>query len=186
MKESVLKLKSQVNILKEQEKKYKYLEVLEMIVSEDGAKKFIIKDLVQVLNNRIQKYLEKTGALFTAMFDDSFNCEFLTESGPCSYENFSRGEQARINLAIIFTFKDILSNMGNISSNILVLDELLDLGLDDYAITAFASILKELSKSTTVFVVSHKENMIDVEFDNIIELVKQNGFTIIKSDSQGE
>lgn len=165
----------------------KYLELMETIVSEDGAKKFIIKDLVNVLNGRIKTYLNEMGASYTAIFDNTFDCEFITETGVTSYENFSNGEKARIDISILFAFRDILSNLGNMGSSILVLDEFIDTGLDDYAINAVIKILKNIidSSGQTVFLISHRECLNAEDFNNIIKLEKTKGFTKITADTQG-
>ena len=162
-------------------------DILQHVVSEDGVKKFIIKDLVDMLNVRIRKYLDEMGARFTCVFDTAFNCEFLTESGPTSYENFSCGEKVRIDIAILFSFKDILSTLGTLDSSIIVLDEFIDLGLDDYSINAIIKMLKQLHASTgqTIFLISHRMDIDVAEFDNVIEVQKNNGFSTIVADNQG-
>lgn len=168
--------------------KKKYLDILELAVSEEGAKKYIIKDLILVLNGRIKKYLDQMGALYTCLFDETLNCDFITETGVCTYENFSNGEKVRINTAVIFAFRDILMSLGTISSSILVLDEFFDIGLDNYAINAIIKNMKELNEKNnqTVYIISHRECIAEEDFTNIIRIEKQGGFTQISSDPQGE
>ncbi|HPM74165.1 MAG TPA: hypothetical protein PLA71_00420 [Saccharofermentans sp.] len=153
------------------------LEVLEHVVSEDGAKRYIIKDLKDVMNVLIRKYLDKMGAEFSAVFDEKFDCEFLTNTGKCEYSSFSNGEKKRIDVALAFAFRDILSKMGSISSNVLILDEVIDSGVDEYCIDAIISILKEESKDKNIFVISHREAIDLSEFDSIIEIRKKNGMS---------
>ncbi len=182
-------LEENVKVLKNNYKIKKFYQIIELSLSDDGAKKYIIQDLIDVLNNSIKKYLNETGASYTAIFDSSFNCEFITDTGICSYENFSSGEKGRIDIAILFSFRDILSKLGTINSSILVLDELLDKnGLDKYAINALMKIVKNLIKSTnqTIFIVSHSGVLDLDDFDNVIEIEKKGGFTRIINDKQGE
>lgn len=168
-------------------KRKKYLDIIEHIVSEDGVKKFIINDLIDILNNKIKYYLTKTNALYTCMFDNNFNAEFITVTGPCTFNNFSTGEKARINICVLFAFKDMLVELSGINSSILIIDEFLDNGLCQYGVESIIDIIKTLIKENkqTVFLISHRDNLDENNFDNIIELEKKNGFTQIYKDIQG-
>jgi DNA repair exonuclease SbcCD ATPase subunit len=164
------------------------LEVLEHVVSDDGAKKFMIKDLVKVLNTLIRHYLEEMGAQFTLHFDDTFDCVFLTNTGECDYSSFSAGERQRINIATLFAFRDILGNNG-IDSNIFVLDEVIDQGIDEYALKAILGILRRSAdeKDHTVYIISHRSETVENGlFDNIIEIEKKHSISKKKQDAQGE
>ena len=92
------------------------------------------------------------------------------------------------NVALLFAFKDILNSGGNLDSNVLVIDELIDSGIDNYAIQAIVNILQKQmkEKKQTIFLISHKETFDDSMFDNIIELEKKNDISRIISDPQGE
>jgi len=163
------------------------LDILQKIVGEDGAKKFIIKDLVEMLNVRIRRYLDEMGAEFTVYFDESFDCRSITSTGECDYSSFSAGERARINLAIMLTFKDVLNSSG-VDSNIFILDEVLDGGIDQFALKSLVNILKNQCETyrQTIYLISHRSEIIDDGcFDNVIEVVKKNNVSYIKSDPQG-
>lgn len=166
----------------------KYLELIEHIVSEEGVKKFIINDLVTVLNNKIKNYLNLTGAFYTCIFDNNFNAEFITATGPCTYENFSTGEKSRINICVLFAFKDMLVELSGINSSIMVIDEFLDNGICQYGVEAIIGIIKQITEKNnqTVFLISHRGDINEENFNNIIELEKINGFTKIYKDNQGE
>jgi DNA repair exonuclease SbcCD ATPase subunit len=172
--------------LKDKLEQKKYLDYLVFALSEDGVKKYIISDLINILNNRIRKYLDEMGGEYTVVFDPNFDVTFLTSSGECEYDNFSAGERRRIDLATIFAFRDILYGQGSLRTSILVCDEILDVSIDDIAINAIINILKKESETQTVFVISHRECILEEEFENIIELSKDGGFTKIISDPQGE
>ncbi len=164
----------------------KLLDVITTIVGEDGVKKHILNDIVDIVNNRVQKYLYETGSSFTCVFDGSFNCEFITETGPTSYENFSSGEKARINLSILLTFRDILLTMGFPKMNVLVVDELIDSNLDSYAVNAVATVLKRITSTEglSAYLISHRECFDDGLFEKVMEVVKQGGFTTLIEDSR--
>lgn len=164
----------------------KYLDFLIFCTSEEGIKKYLISDMINILNEKIKIYLEEMGCEYTAIFDPEFNCTFLTTTGECEYDNFSAGEKRRIDISITFAFKDLLYMKGLLKSNILVCDEILDSAIDDRCINAIIKMLKKQSETQTIYLVSHREILDYSDFDNIIELQKLNGVTTIISDEQGE
>jgi DNA repair exonuclease SbcCD ATPase subunit len=162
----------------------RYLDFLVHMTSEDGIRKHLLLDYVNILNNRIRKYLEEMGCEYTAIFDGNLNCEFHTTTGPCEYDNFSAGEKVRIDSACMFAFRDILFGQGTLQSNIFVCDEILDASLDEYAIQSVVNILRDIAKTQTVFVISHRECVSPEEFNNIIAVKKQNGYTTIVGEEE--
>jgi len=162
------------------------LDIIRHTVSEEGAKKYIIKDLIDILNQLIHKYLEEMGAEFTCIFDAGFGMTFLTNTGECEYSSFSAGERQRINIATLLAFRDILMNGDMFECNIFVLDELLDANVDSYCIQSLINILNRQTEKNTVYIISHREAVSPEDFDNIIEIQKQNSITTIAKDSQGE
>lgn len=164
----------------------KYLDFLIFATSEEGIKKCLIADMVNILNEKIKLYLEEMGCEYTALFDPNFDCTFLSTTGECEYDNFSSGEKRRIDVAITFAFKDLLYMKGLLKSNILVCDEILDSSIDEFAINAIIKLLKNMSKTQTIYLISHREAVDSSDFDNIIELQKLNGVTTIVNDDQGE
>lgn len=175
-------LNSYVEVFKGYVTRQQYLQAIQLIVSADGVKKFVIKDLIDILNNRIQFYLKKMNSSYTCIFDGNFDCTFVTETGECSYDNFSTGERARINVAVLFAFREMLFNQGNLVSSILVLDEFLDSGLDEKAVMSLMEILKELKETNqveSIILISHRECVDETDFDNIITVIKDGGFSRI-------
>jgi hypothetical protein len=164
----------------------KYLEFLVFMTSEEGVKKFLISDMINIINSKIRNYLEEMGCEYTALFDPNFDCTFLTITGPCEYDNFSAGERRRIDIAVTFAFKDLLYINGLLLSNILVCDEILDVSIDEHCINSIIKLLKRTAKDQTVYVISHREAVDNSDFDNIIEIQKSGGFTTIIQDEQGE
>jgi DNA repair exonuclease SbcCD ATPase subunit len=164
----------------------KYLDFMVFVFSEDGVKKHLISDFINILNNRIRKYLEEMGCEYTALFDTNFDSEFLTTSGPCEYDNFSAGERVRIDTACLFAFRDLLFGQGTLQSNLLICDEILDSGLDEFAINSIIKILKETTKDQNVLIISHRECVSPEDFDRVLLIEKQNGFTTIKNENEIE
>jgi DNA repair exonuclease SbcCD ATPase subunit len=165
----------------------KYLKAVEHVLSEDGVKQWVVTNLIDLLNRRMRHYLERMGAEFVVVFDANFDYVFHTSTGTCEYYNFSAGERMRINHATLFAFKDLLAIQGNLDTSILVCDEILDVSIDSKATNALMHIIQDYAKDQTVFLISHKESISNYNnFDNIIEICKEDGFTRIVSDGQGE
>ena len=147
-----------------------------------GVKRFIIKDIVKLLNSLIQKYLNEIGAEYLVYFDESFDFKFITMNGECEFSNFSTGERQRIQIATILAFRDLILN-GKINSNIFVIDEFLDSGIDAIAIKNILTILnkKSIESNQNIFIISHRQETTEsVVFNHIIEVVKENGMSTLK------
>jgi len=166
--------------LDETEQERQYWSMIVGITSENGVRKTLLTDFVEILNNRIQKYLEQVGCEYVPVFKEDFSCDFLTTSGPCEYGNFSTGERGRIDVTTMLSFRDIVLAQGIIRSNILVCDEILDnKGMDKVASLKFLDVLRNISKEQCMFLVSHKECFEPDQFDRVIEVCKKNGRTIV-------
>ena len=165
-----LDLHAEEDTLKKISEKYKYLSFAENIVSQDTLRKFIISDLIGLLNNKIKTYLTKLGARYDVTFDADMNYIFTTDGGECEYDNFSSGERARLMIAACFAFRDFMYIRNNFSSNILILDEFIDGAIDSAAIESVLDILKDFSDiwEQNVFVISHRKEIGTDAFDNII------------------
>ena len=163
---------------------YKYIEFSELIVSQDNLKKFIIKDLIGLLNNKIKYYLHKLGTNCEIIFDEEMKYDFVTPSkSGVEFNNFSKGEQARISIATCFAFRDFLSTRSNISSNIFILDEFFDSNVDPLALENTIGILNDFinNNKQKIFIVSHRSEICDDIFDNIIMIEKKNNISKIKN-----
>ena len=162
-------------------KNIKHLDILKDVCSETGVKRIIIKDIVKILNSLIQKYLNEIGADYLVYFDESFDFKFITMNGECEYSSFSTGERKRIQISTVFAFIDLILN-GKINSNILVLDEFLDEGIDSTAIKNVINILKRKATDTnqSIFIISHRSETLEENiFDHVIEVTKKNGMSNI-------
>jgi len=139
-------------------------------VSQDTLRKFIISDLVGLLNNKIKSYLTKFGAKYDVVFDSDMNYTFTTDGGQCEFDNFSSGERARLMIAACFAFRDFMYIRNSFSSNILILDEFIDGAIDSIAIESILEILKEFSDiwKQNIFVISHRKEVNNDVFNHII------------------
>lgn len=176
-----LELLKETKELDDLSEKYKYLKFAENIVSQDTLRKFIIGDLVWLLNNKLKMYLTKFGAKYDVQFDSDMNYKFLTSAGEYEYDSFSAGERARIMIASCFAFRDFMYIRNSFSCNILILDEFIDGAIDSIAIESVLNLLDEFTKlyKQNIYVISHRKEIDNDRFNNIIQVVKTNNISKI-------
>lgn len=159
------------------------LDTVKFIVSEEGVKTFIVKKIINILNTRLNYYLQALDAPCKCVFDETFEETIYNEQGKeCSYFNFSGGERKRIDTAILFTFQDVMRCHSGISFSLNIYDELFDCALDAKGTDKILEILKEKVNKydESIYIVSHKSSEI-ANCDNVILLEKSNGVTKIIS-----
>ena len=96
-----------------------------------------------------------------------------------SYESFSEGEKMRIDLAILFTWREVAKIKNSINTNLLILDEVFDSSLDEFGTDNFTRIVKYQVEKSNVFVISHKKDELLDKFDNTITFEKKKGFSVM-------
>ena len=158
------------------------LEKSKLIVSEEGVKTYIVKKLLVLLNSKLNFYLKKLEAPCTCSFDEFFE-ETITndKEKECSYFNFSGGERKRIDMAILFTFQDILKSQTGIFYSLSMYDELFDSALDEAGTNKAIEILRENVEKhqECVYIISHNTLVSKSTIDHVIELEKYDGQTKI-------
>ena len=159
--------------------KRKHLDLAQSIVSQDTLRKFVIKDLVVLLNNKIKTYLTKLGANFYVVFDEDMEYEFVTPSGKCEWGNFSAGERMKTMVATSFAFRDFMSARNGLNSNILVLDEYFDSAIDDLTVESVLGLLKEISNEMkqSIYVITHRKEVSPDTFNKILVVEKRDGIS---------
>jgi DNA repair exonuclease SbcCD ATPase subunit len=159
---------------------YKYLKSAENIVSHDTLRKFIISDLIGLLNNKIKTYLTRLGSRYTVEFDSDMNYEFITTGGKCEFNNFSAGERMRIMIATSFAFRDFMSIRNGLTSNVLVLDEYFDSAISSSGVRRVIDLLEDyIKEGQNVFIISHRSEVDQDIFDRIITVEKKNDISKI-------
>jgi len=156
------------------------LNVVKYILSEEGVKSFIVKKILDVLNNRLMYYLQKMDANCLCSFNEYFEEQIVNEKGEnCSYFNFSGAERKNIDLAILFTFMDMRRLQGDVAYNIVMFDELLDSSLDEKGVELVLNLLKERIENykENIYIISHRKESIKAATGEIVTLQKQNGLT---------
>jgi DNA repair exonuclease SbcCD ATPase subunit len=136
------------------------------------------------MNKLINQYLQVLDFFVSFNLDESFNETIRSRHrDDFSYASFSEGEKSRINLAILFTWRQIAKMQNSCNTNLLILDEVFDSSLDPDGIDNLLKIMNTLDSDTTVFVISHKQDLLEGKFEQKIEFEKHKNFTRIKSIS---
>ena len=156
------------------------LEIVKYILSEEGVKSFIVKKILDVLNNRLLYYLQKMDANCICRFNEYFEEEIVNEKNQeCSYFNFSGAERKSIDLAMLFTFMDMRRLQGDIAYNLVIFDELLDTSLDEKGVELILNIIKERVEQhkESIYIISHRKESVKAATGDVIVLEKKNSIT---------
>jgi DNA repair exonuclease SbcCD ATPase subunit len=155
-------------------------EFIHMLLKDDGAKTKIIQKYLPVINHNLNKYLDMLDFCVNFTLDEEFNEKALNPIyEDFSYSSFSEGEKMRIDLAILFTWREVAKIKNSINTNLLILDEVFDSSLDDYGTDYFTKIVKYVIEKSNVFVISHKKDELLDKFDATISFEKRKGFSVM-------
>lgn len=156
----------------------KVLDAAIRILKDDGVKTKVIRHYLPVINHYCNHYLSKLGFDILFMFDEGFN-EIIKSRyrDNFSYGSFSEGEKSRINLALLFTWREIARLKNCAECNILILDEIMDSSLDSSGIDDFLSVISEGDKKLNITIISHREETKSSNFDRYIKVTKNGNFS---------
>jgi DNA repair exonuclease SbcCD ATPase subunit len=184
--ENLEKLKKEKELLFKKKSKYKeainYLDFSQFLMKDGGVKAKIIKKYIPLMNQQVNKYLQMMDFYINFTFDEEFKENIKSPMhDDFSYDSFSEGEKMRINLAILFTWREIAKMKNSINTNLLIMDEVFDSSLDMSGTDYFTKIIKYVVKDSNVFVISHKVDELTDKFDSVIQFKKVKGFSKIIS-----
>ena len=158
--------------------------VVANLLRDSGIKAKIIKKYIPVFNTLINKYLHNMDTFFNFTLDEEFNevikSRFRDEF---TYSSFSEGEKQKIDLALLFTWREIARMKNSAATNLLILDEVFDSSLDASAVNDLISILLKLGQDTNLFVISHKGEILIDKFKRTLEFEKVNDFSKMSEDT---
>ena len=158
-----------------------YLDFANSMMKDSGVKAKIIRRYLPIMNQKINHYLQMMDFYINFTLDEQFNEKIKSPiHEKFSYESFSEGEKMRIDLAILFTWRDIAKMKNSSSTNILILDEIFDSSLDSNGTDEFTKIIKYVIKDAYVFMISHKVDELTDRLDNLITFEKMNGFSKVR------
>jgi len=154
------------------------LKIIADILKDGGVKSTIIRKYLPVMNTLINKHLQELEFYVNFNLDDTFNETIKSRfRDEFSYASFSEGEKMRIDLALLFTWREVAKLKNSVNTNILILDEIFDSSLDSNGTADFINILRTVTEGNNVFVISHKEDMLHDKFDNVIQFKKVKNFS---------
>lgn len=161
-----------------------YNMVISEMLKDSGIKTKIIKQYLPVINQLVNQYLQILDFYVHFDLDDTFTEVIRSRHrDEFSYESFSEGEKQRIDLALLFTWRQVAKMKNSISTNLLILDETFDSSLDEAGIENLMKIIHTLGDSTNVFVISHKGEVLDGKFANKLEFIKDKNFSKLKASA---
>ncbi len=153
------------------------------LLKDSGVKKTIIKKYLPMINQQVNRYLQMMDFYINFTLDEEFNESVESPiHEDFSYASFSEGEKMRIDLALLFTWREIAAYKNSTNTNLLIMDEVFDSSLDGSGNEDFLKIIRYVIKGANIFVISHKEGMFD-RFDNVIRFEKVKGFSRIMSST---
>lgn len=153
------------------------LEALKFILSDKGIRPFLLSKFVNVFNTKLNFYLERIQAPCTIEFDNEFGAKILNKNNKeISYESLSGGERKRVDVAIAFTFQDMLKLQNNIYFNLAIYDEIFDTSIDSVGIECIKDIIANVvgnDPNLNVYIITHRK---DLDFESANEIfVEKNG-----------
>ena len=164
-------------------KKLDEFQVISQLLKDSGIKSQIIKKYVPIFNKLINKYLNSMDFFVNFTLDEEFNEKLMSRfRDDFSYASFSEGEKQKIDLSLLFTWRDIAKMKNSAATNLLILDEVFDSSLDSASTEELFKILRGLDSKTNFFVISHKGDILLDKFDTTLRFEKVNDFSKVVTD----
>jgi DNA repair exonuclease SbcCD ATPase subunit len=158
-----------------------YYDFAYSLLKDDGVKTKIIKKYLPFINQQVNRYLQMMDFYINFHLDEEFN---ETVKSPIhedfSYSSFSEGEKMRIDLALLFTWREVARVKNSVNTNLLIMDEVFDSSLDGFGTDEFLKIIRYVIKDANIFVISHKSELHD-KFESVLRFEKVKGFSRMMS-----
>ena len=154
-----------------------YYDFTYSLLKDSGVKSKIIKKYLPLINQQVNRYLQMMDFYINFTLDEEFN---ETVKSPIhedfSYASFSEGEKMRIDLSLLFTWREVARMKNSVNTNLLIMDEVFDSSLDGFGTEEFLKIIRYVIKDANIFVISHKTGLED-KFESVIKFEKVKGFS---------
>ena len=175
-KESLFEEKLKLN------EQFDYNGIIAEMLRDTGIKTKIIKQYLPTINKLVNQYLQTLDFFVSFNLDENFNETIRSRHrDDFTYDSFSEGEKQRIDLSLLFTWRQIAKMKNSVATNLLVLDETFDSSLDHDGIENLLKILHTLDADSNTFIISHKGDILDGKFESKIEFIKDRNFSKIKN-----
>ena len=163
--------------LSNKKEKIVYYDFAYSLLKDDGVKTKIIKKYLPFINQQVNRYLQMMDFYINFHLDEEFN---ETIKSPIhenfSYSSFSEGEKMRVDLSLLFTWREVAKLKNSVNTNLLIMDEVFDSSLDGFGTEEFLKIIRYVIKDANIFVISHKTGLED-KFESVTKFDKRNGFS---------
>ena len=170
-------LQQTIEYLADKKQEIVYHDFAYSLLKDDGVKTKIIKKYLPFINQQVNRYLQMMEFYINFHLDEEFN---ETVKSPIhedfSYSSFSEGEKMRIDLSLLFTWREVARVKNSANTNLLIMDEVFDSSLDGFGTDEFLKIIRYVIKDANIFVISHKQDMLD-KFESVIKFDKVKGFS---------
>ena len=183
--EKLAKLSEQLNAtfesLGEEKDDIQYKDYVYNLLRDGGVKRKIIKKYLPLINKQVNRYLQMMDFYINFTLDEEFNEKVQSPiHEDFCYASFSEGEKMRIDLALLFTWREVAAYKNSTNTNLLIMDEVFDSSLDGSGTDEFLKIIRFVVKNANIFVISHKESLLE-KFESVIQFEKIKGFSRIVS-----
>lgn len=156
--------------------------IIGAMLKDGGIKTRIVKQYVPVMNKLINKYLSSMDFFVDFQLDENFNETIKSRFRDVfSYASFSEGEKLRIDLALLFTWRAVSKLRNSVSTNLLIMDEIMDSSLDNSGTEEFLKIINELTSDSNIFIISHKGDQLYDKFGSILKFKKVKNFSVMET-----
>ena len=163
--------------LAERKEKVTYYDFIHTLLKDGGVKGKIINKYLPLINQQVNRYLQMMDFYINFKLDEEFNESIETPiHEDFTYASFSEGEKMRVDLSLLFTWREIARLKNSVNTNLLIMDEVFDSSLDGFGTDEFLKIIRYVIKDANIFVISHKTGMED-KFDEVIKFEKVKGFS---------
>ena len=172
-------LQDTYKLLADKKENISYYDFTYNLLKDGGVKSQIIKKYLPLINQQVNKYLQMMDFYINFKLDEEFSETIETPiHEDFSYSSFSEGEKMRIDLSLLFTWREIARMKNSVNTNLLIMDEVFDSSLDGMGTDEFLKIIKYVIKDANIFVISHKTGMED-KFDSLLKFEKVKGFSTL-------
>lgn len=169
----------QANLLSQQELN----SMASVLLKDDGIKSCIIAKYIPILNSLINKYLGLLGFYAQFEIDENFNEKIKSRfRDEFEYNNFSEGEKLRIDIAILFAWRELAKMRNSASSSLLLMDEVLDRSIDADGANEFLKLVDLTAESTRVMIISHRGDQLAERFDRTLSFEKQGNYSVMSEN----
>ncbi|CAB4127203.1 endonuclease subunit [uncultured Caudovirales phage] len=155
-------------------------DVSNQLLKDTGIKTAIIREYLPAMNTLINKYLAIMDTYIKFELDESFNETIKSRfRDEFTYASFSEGEKRKLDVAILFAWRQIARLKNSVNTNLLIMDEIADSSLDDASTESLLTMINSLESDNNVFVISHRGDILNDKFHSVLRIEKRNDFSII-------